>query len=396
MTAEVARHDVIILGAGAAGLMCAMVAGQRGRRVLLLERAEKPGKKILISGGGRCNFTNLHTSPRQFLSANPDFCISALKRYTQHDFVRLVERHEIPYSEKKLGQLFCDTSARDIVDMLLTEAAAAQVELRLGCEVTTVTREADGFAVESSAGTFLCESLVVATGGLSIPKMGASDFGYRIAHQFGLGIVRTRPALVPFVFTAEQQAALVDLAGVALDARVRCGGGRFDEAILFTHRGISGPAILQISSYWTEGDSVAIDLFPGTDPLANLKDRKQSRPRAELKNVLAEWLPARFAERATMLWQPSKPMAELKDRDLARLAMQLKDWRIEPAGTEGYRTAEVTLGGVDTTQLSSRTMAANAVPGLFFIGEVVDVTGHLGGFNFQWAWSSGHAAGQAV
>ncbi|QQP87673.1 NAD(P)/FAD-dependent oxidoreductase [Skermanella sp. TT6] len=390
---QATRFDAIVIGAGAAGLMCAMSAGRRGRSVLLIDHAEKAGKKILISGGGRCNFTNLHTAPDRFVSANRHFAISALKRYTQHDFIALVRRHGIAYHEKKLGQLFCDDSARDIVGMLLRECDEAGVRLALETPVTRIAR--DGlFRVETSRGPFESESLVIATGGLSIPKMGATGFGYRIAEQFGLKVLPTRAGLVPFTFAEADPRNFKDLAGVSCEASVRCGGTAFDEAILFTHRGISGPAILQISSYWRDGDTVEIDMLPGLDAAEHLKRLAAERPKAEVKTVLSEVLPRRLAHRVTPAGLDGRPAGQVREREWSGLAEDLRHWRITPAGTEGYRTAEVTLGGVDTSELSSKTLEARRVPGLFFIGEVVDVTGWLGGYNFQWAWSSGYCAGQ--
>jgi len=396
------HYDIIIAGAGAAGLFCAIFAGRRGRRVLVLDHADKAGKKILISGGGRCNFTNRDCRPDRFLSNNPHFAKSALSRYTQHDFLALVERHGIPWHEKKLGQLFCDRSAQDIVTMLLAEAGDAGATLRLGCTLHGVERAAPaGFVLTTSQGRFSADSLVLATGGLSIPKMGATGFALDVARQFGLPIVQPRPALVPFTFTPDDLARTKDLTGIALDGTVSCNGARFREALLITHRGLSGPSILQISSYWRDGQGIVVDLSPDLDLTATLKDLKRRRPRAELKTVLAEILPRRFAERlfdSDMIQglPASRPLADMKDADLARTADALHRWTVQPAGTEGYRTAEVMLGGVDTAALSSKTLEARTVPGLFVIGEAVDVTGWLGGYNFQWAWSSGHAAGQAA
>ena len=388
------EHDVIVLGAGAAGLMCALTAGRRGRRVLVIDHASQAGAKILISGGGRCNFTNTGTTPDQFLSDNPKFCRSALGRYTPADFVALVRRHGIPFHEKKLGQLFCDGSARAIVGMLLEECTAAGVDLRLGTHVTAIGKPG-AFRVDTDHGAFSAPSLVLATGGLSIPKMGATGFAYDAARRFGLRVTETRPALVPLTF----QGALLDmmqpLRGVALDSEVALGPGggrhRFREATLFTHRGLSGPAILQISSCWDHGP-IVLDLLPGQDAAAFLLERKRSRPRAELRTVLAEILPARLAQALA----PPGRLADLPDRVLRSLAERIAAWRIVPSGSEGYAKAEVTRGGIDTRDLSSRTMAANDVPGLFAIGEAVDVTGWLGGYNFQWAWASGFCAGEAA
>jgi predicted Rossmann fold flavoprotein len=389
-------HDVIILGAGAAGLMCASVAGQRGRRVLLLEQARHPGEKIRISGGGRCNFTNLHASPANFLSDNPRFCRSALSGYTQHDFIALVERYGIAWHEKTRGQLFCDGSSRQIIDMLLEECRQAHVQLRLGMRISAVSKSENGFAVVTDQGEFRSRSLVIATGGPSIPKMGSSGFGYRIAEQFGLAIVPPRPALVPLTFDTALLSQFKDLSGVSVDAVVSCGKTGFDEALLFTHRGLSGPAILQISSYWREGGDLVIDLAPGTDVLAGLKRLRGDHPRQEMATVLADLVPKRLARIiADAIGGPAR-IADFSDMHLANAAAAVKQWRVRPQGTEGYRTAEVTLGGVDTSDLSSKTFESRSVPGLYFIGEVVDVTGHLGGFNFQWAWSSGYAAGQHV
>jgi predicted Rossmann fold flavoprotein len=389
-------YDAIILGAGGAGLFCAMVAGKRGRRVLVLDHAKKPGEKIRISGGGRCNFTNLHANPANFLSDNPRFCISALKRYTQHDFIALVERHGIAWHEKTLGQLFCDGSSQQIIDMLLAECTEGGVRIQLQTEVMHVTRAGGGFAVETSAGRFEAPSLVIATGGKSIPKMGATGFAYDVARQFGLSIVPPRPALVPFTFAPDLLAATAGLAGVAVDAVVSHGKTRFAEALLFTHRGISGPAILQISSYWREGDEIEINMAPGRDMLAELKAWRAETPRQEIITALARVLPKRLAENIAARAGVEGRLADISDKRLASVAALVNRWRVRPQGTEGFRTAEVTAGGVDTHCLSSQTMEARDVSGLYFIGEAVDVTGHLGGFNFQWAWSSGFAAGSAI
>jgi len=394
MTGPSNFYDVIILGAGAAGLMCAGVAGQRGRSVLVLEQARHPGEKIRISGGGRCNFTNLHTSPANFLSDNPRFCHSALSGYTPRDFIALVESYGIAWHEKTRGQLFCDGSSRQIIDMLLEECRKGRVQLRLGTKISAVSKAEDGFVVVTDQGEFRGRSLVVATGGPSIPKMGASGFGYKIAEQFGLKIVPPRAGLVPLTFDAALLAQFGDLSGVSVDAVVSCGKASFDEALLFTHRGLSGPVILQISSYWREGQDIVIDLAPGTDVLAALKKLRGDHPRQEMATALAEFLPKRLARTiADMIGGPER-LADFSDLLLAKVAAAVKQWRVRPNGTEGYRTAEVTLGGVDTSGLSSKTFEARSVPGLYFIGEVVDVTGHLGGFNFQWAWSSGVAAGR--
>jgi predicted Rossmann fold flavoprotein len=389
------RFDVIVLGAGAAGMYCAMRAGQRGRRVLLLDHADEPGKKILISGGGRCNFTNLHCAPDRFLSRNPHFARSALARHTQHDFLELVAKHRIAFHEKTLGQLFCDGSARQIVAMLGAECGAAGVELRLNHRVTEVSRDT-GFAVTTDRGAFAAESLVLATGGLSIPKMGATGLSLDIARRFGMPVVETRPALVPLTFGAGLLDLMRPLAGVAAECVARVGKTAFREAMLFTHRGLSGPAILQASSYWREGAAVTLDLLPERDATALLLAAKRARPRAEARTVLGEWLPQRLAQALAALHLPPRPIGEVADGELRKLGALLKGWTLEPLGTEGYAKAEVMLGGVDTAALSSRTMMAKDVPGLFVVGEAVDVTGWLGGYNFQWAWSSGWAAGEVA
>ena len=388
--------DVIILGAGAAGLMCAAVAGQRGRSVIVLEHARVPAEKIRISGGGRCNFTNIHTSPANFISDNPRFCVSALKSYTQQDFIALVEKHRIAYHEKTRGQLFCDGSAQQIIDMLLGECRAARAQLRLGVKISDVAKTDSGFSITTDAGVFVSKSLVIATGGPSIPKIGGSGFGYRIAQQFGMEVIPPRAALVPLTFDAQMLAQFKPLSGVAVEAEVSCGKARFDEALLFTHRGLSGPAILQISSYWQQGGDIAVDLAPSLDLLQMLKDARRERPRQELATVLADVLPKRLAQLVAERVNGPARLADFSDKALQAAVVAVRDWRITPAGTEGYRTAEVTLGGVDTSGLSSRSFESSSVKGLYFIGEVVDVTGHLGGFNFQWAWSSGVAAGRCV
>jgi hypothetical protein len=391
----VERFDAIVIGAGAAGLMAAITAGQRGRRVLLLDHAAEPGRKILISGGGRCNFTNLETAPSRFLSQNPHFCRAALARYTQADFVALVTRHRIPFHEKTLGQLFCDGSARAILAMLLAEAAAAHVDLRLAHRVAEVTRT-DGFRVATDRGDFTAPALVLATGGLSIPKLGATGFAHDLARRFGLPVVAPRPGLVPLAFDGEELALMRPLAGVALPVVAAAGGVRFPEAMLFTHRGLSGPAILQASSYWQPGQAIALDLLPGQDAAALLLAAKQARPRAEPRTALAELLPQRLAAALAEKHLPPRIMAEQPDRGLRALAERLARWRPVPSGSEGYAKAEVTAGGVDTDALSQRDLSAKAVPGLFVVGEAVDVTGWLGGYNFQWAWSSGFVAGSAL
>ncbi len=390
------HYDVVILGGGAAGLMCAIEAGKRGRRVLVIERSENVGKKILISGGGRCNFTNLHVAPENFISANPHFCKSALARYTQWDFIAMVERHGVGYHEKELGQLFCDQSAKLIVKILLDDVRAAGVRVDTGRVITAVAHGADGFELQSNHGVVRANSLVVATGGLSVPRMGATGFGYELAKQFGLSIEPTRAGLVPLTFDADDMVRYGGLSGVSVQVAVECRRLSFANAMLFTHRGISGPAILQISSYWKPGDELLVNFLPLTDPPRWLTDRLSSRPESELKTVLGEFLPRRLAQRLCEIQLGSRPLRQYSQRELRSICEQLQSWRICPGGTEGYRTAEVTTGGVSTDELSSTTMAAKKVPGLYFIGEVVDVTGHLGGFNFQWAWSSGWAAGQVV
>jgi predicted Rossmann fold flavoprotein len=390
------RYDVIILGAGAAGLMCAGFAGQRGRSVLVLEQSRHPAEKIRISGGGRCNFTNLHAGPANFLSDNPQFCRSALSSYTQRDFVTLVERYGIAYHEKTRGQLFCDSSSQQIIDMLLMECRNANAQLRLGTRISVIAKDESGFAVTTDQGEYRCRSLVVATGGPSIPKMGSSGFGYKVAEQFGLKIVPPRAALVPLTFDAALLAKFKDLSGVAVDAVVGCGKTRFDEALLFTHRGLSGPAILQISSYWREGRDIVVDMAPQIDVLDRLKQLRRDHPRQEMATALADFVPKRLARTIADAAGGPERIADFSDKLLTGVASAVKQWHVRPNGTEGYRTAEVTLGGVDTSELSSKTFEARSVPGLHFIGEVVDVTGHLGGFNFQWAWSSGAAAGRCV
>jgi predicted Rossmann fold flavoprotein len=390
------RYDVVIIGAGAAGLMCAIEAGKRGRRVLVIERSGQIGKKILISGGGRCNFTNLHVTAENFLSANRHFCKSALARYTPSDFIAMVERHGIAYHEKERGQLFCDLSAKLIVTMLADECRRAGVRMDVHNQVTVVERAGEGFIIDTGGGPIHAASLVIASGGLSIPKMGATNFGYELAKRFGHSIVPTYPALVPFVFSAEDLARYQDLAGIGLPVEASCDGQSFSAPMLFTHRGISGPAMLQISSYWRHGEELRVNLLPSIDGAEWLLDRQQTRPAAELKNVLGERFPKRLAQRLSEIRFDSRPLRQYRAAELRQVAAQLQGWVFYPVGTEGYRTAEVTAGGVNTDELSSTTMESKMIPGLYIIGEVVDVTGHLGGFNFQWAWASGHAAGQAV
>ena len=390
------QFDVVVAGAGAAGMMCAIEAGKRGRRVLVIDHAKAAGEKIRISGGGRCNFTNQRTQPQAFLSQNPHFCISALKRYGPAAFIALVDRHGIAWHEKTLGQLFCDGSARQIVDMLLGEMRAAGVVLRLSTSLDDVARTADGFGLKAGGSRIACDALVIATGGKSIPKMGATGFGYGVAERFGVRVTPTRPALVPLTFEVGLLQRLETLAGVSADVRVACGKTRFEEAMLFTHRGLSGPAILQISSYWREGDEIVIDLAPGQDVFETLRRARTERPRQAVATVLADRLPKRLAQTMATLEGAEGNIADASDKTLRRLATAVNAWRVKPVGSEGYRTAEVTLGGVDTVDLDSRTMAAKGAPGLYFIGEVVDVTGWLGGYNFQWAWSSGWCAGTSI
>ena len=395
MTTAMESFDVVIVGAGAAGLMCAMTAGQRGRRVLLLEHNDQPGAKILISGGGRCNFTNLEIAPERFLSANPHFCKSALSRYTQHDFIALVERHRIRYHEKTLGQLFCDGSAREILAMILAECAAAGVDLRTGHRVTEITR-ADRFRIETDKAGFIAPALVLASGGLSIPKMGATGFAYEMARRFDLAVIEPRPGLAPLKVGGETLELCRTLAGVSIDAVASCGRESFRESILFTHRGLSGPAILQISSYWRDGDTLSLNLAPSIDIESFLADRKRTRPKAELKTILAEVIPTRLAHALASTAASNLAIANIPDRSLLELADRLRRWQFKPTGSEGWAKAEVTVGGIDTAALSSKTMEARGVAGLYAIGEAVDVTGWLGGYNFQWAWSSGWCAGNAV
>ncbi len=389
--------DILVIGAGAAGLMCAAEAGKRGRRVIVIDHARKPAEKIRISGGGRCNFTNLHASPEYYLSQNPRYCVSALARYTAQDFVALVEQYRIAYHEKSQGQLFCDGSSQQIISMLLEECRRAKAEIRLQTTVEQVSKPDARFRVMTNAGEVICESLVVASGGLSIPKMGASGLGYSIARQFGLKLVPTLPALVPFTLTEAQLQPWQGLSGVSLEAEVQCGRQRFRGGVLFTHRGFSGPAMLQISSYWQPAQPLCVNFAPGQDVTALLKEAKAANPRQEAATLLSTSLPKRLAQRLAEQRLPEGDglrLADLPDRQLEQLGYAVHAWQIVPHGTEGYRTAEVTLGGVDTTELSSKTMESRKTPGLYFIGEVVDVTGHLGGFNFQWAWASGYVAGQ--
>lgn len=398
--------DVMVLGAGAAGLFVAIEAARRGRSVLVVDHAAAAGEKIRISGGGRCNFTNLQISADRFISRNSRFAVSALKRFSQWDFIARMDAAGISWHEKTLGQLFCDGSARQVVQMLLADLANAGGELWLGCEVSVPRREAAGFTVDTGRGAVQAASVVVATGGKSIPKMGATGFGYQVAERFGLPIVETRPGLVPLTFAVQELDWMAPLAGVALPARVTAGnalGGKgtagrraFDESVLFTHRGLSGPAILQASSYWHEGESITLDLLPGRDIAAELKAAKRDNGRQALRTALTALLPERLARHIESAAGISQPLAELGQATLAKVADAIQNWSLVPVGSEGYRTAEVTVGGVDTDALDGRSMMARSVPGLFFVGEVVDVTGWLGGYNFQWAWSSGWVAGQVA
>jgi predicted Rossmann fold flavoprotein len=389
-------YDVIIIGAGAAGMMCAAEAGKRGRKVWLIDHATKIAEKIRISGGGRCNFTNLFTSPKKFLSENEHFCKSALSQYTQADFIALMQKHNIAFHEKKLGQLFCDHSATQVIDMLLTECRSAGVVMEMETKVFEVQATDDGYIIKTNRGDQFCQSLVVATGGLSIPKIGATKFGYEIAKQFGLKVIPTRPGLVPLTF----QSALLDrckeLSGLSVEAEISCGDISFAEGMLFTHRGLSGPSILQISSYWQEGQDIVINLAPEINVLAFLKEKKKNQPRQDIQTAISEIIPKRLAISICDAEMINGRIADLPDKSLQIMARAINEWRIKPSGTEGYRAAEVTLGGVSVDELSSKTMEVKKQSGLYFIGEVIDVTGHLGGFNFQWAWSSGYVAGQHV
>lgn len=387
------KKDVIIVGAGASGLMCAIEAGKRGRSVLVLDHVEKIGKKIRVSGGGRCNFTNIDIRSDYYISNNPHFCKSALARFTPNDFIRLIEKHGIRYYEKEEGQLFCKESSGEIVSMLQRECSKAGVEIRLHCKIEDVEKY-DIFTLRTTHGDFESDSLVVATGGISYPQIGASDIGYRIAKQFGVRVTSVRPALVPFTFSPEDRKLAAELSGVSFPAAVSCGSKVFRGDVLFTHKGLSGPAILQISSYWNPGDVININLLPDTDAYELFMARRQGR--MEMHNLLSEFLPRRFAHKWCEMYIQSKPLNQYSDKELKVIAQQIHNWTVKPAGTEGYKTAEVTLGGIDTDELSSKTMEAKKASGLYFIGEVVDVTGQLGGYNLQWAWASGFAAGQYV
>jgi len=393
---SIQKYDVIIIGAGAAGLMSAIEAGKRGRKVLLLDHSRKIGEKIRISGGGRCNFTNTNTHPSKFISKNPNFVISALNQYTQNDFIDLIKKHNIEFHEKKLGQLFCDGSAQQIIDMLLSECEMAKVVLRKGMVVENIDKQGDQYFIDANSEKYSCESLVIATGGLSVPKIGASKFGYEIAKKFNLNVIETLPALVPLTFNEKILMMCRELSGLSLAAIVSFNKTIFEEGMLFTHRGLSGPSILQISSYWKLGSNIKINLSPDLDIHKFLEDRKKSNPKQEINTVIAEILPKRLAHMICKENNVSGNISELPNKILKELSEAINAWVIKPIGSEGYRTAEVTLGGIDTNEISSKTMMSIKNPGLFFIGEVVDVTGHLGGYNFQWAWSSGYVAGQYV
>ena len=391
------KTDVIIIGAGAAGLMCAIEAGKRGRQVIVLEHANKVGKKILMSGGGRCNFTNLHIQPADYISHNRHFCKSALSRYTQWDFIELVKRHRIPFHEKTLGQLFCDNKSKDILEMLLVECERVGVVIHVETTIEKITTSAnDQYELKTTRGNFACQSLVIAAGGLSIPTMGASPFGYKVAEQFGINIWPTRAGLVPLTLHTEEKEKLAVLSGVSVASIVSNARQSFRENILFTHRGLSGPAILQISSYWQAGEKIGINMLPEIDVLELLKFERQQQPTKQLNTILSVYLPKRVVETLFAADIADMKLATLSNHHLADIAKQINAWQVLPNGTEGYRTAEVTIGGIDCDEISSKTMQANNFPGLYFIGEVLDVTGWLGGYNFQWAWSSGWAAGQVV
>ena len=388
------KFNVIVVGAGAAGMMSAIEAGKRGRKVLLIDHAKKIGEKIRISGGGRCNFTNIHTHPSKFISNNPKFVISALKQYTQNNFIDLIKKHNIKFHEKKLGQLFCDESAQQIIDMLLLECEMANVVLKKGTTIDNIDKQDDKYFIIVGNDKYFCESLIIATGGLSIPKIGASKFGYDIAEKFNLKVIETLPALVPLTFSEKILAICKELTGLSVEAVVSFKKTFFEEGMLFTHRGLSGPSILQISSYWKLGDDIKVNLSPKLDVDKFLNDRKISNPKHDINNVVSEILPKRLAHIICNENNVNGNICELSNKVLTNLSNSINAWAINPIGTEGYRTAEVTLGGIDTEEISSKTMMSNKHPGLFFIGEVVDVTGHLGGYNFQWAWSSGYVAGQ--
>jgi len=388
------KYDVIIIGAGAAGMMSAIEAGKRGRKVLLVEHFKKIGEKIRISGGGRCNFTNINTDPSKFISNNPKFVISALSQYTQKDFINLIKKHNIKFHEKKLGQLFCDESAQQVINMLLTECQLANVTVKNETIITDVGKLDDQYYIDVNSDKYFSESLIIATGGLSIPKTGASDFGYEIAKKFNLKIVETLPALVPLTFNEKILTICKELSGLSLDAIVSFNKNFFEEGMLFTHRGLSGPSILQISSYWKLGEDIKINLSPKLDIFRYLENEKKSNPKKDINNIISEILPKRLAHIICKKNNIKGNISELSNKLLKQLSNSINAWIVSPTGSEGYRTAEVTIGGIDTTEISSKSMMALKYPGLFFIGEVVDVTGHLGGYNFQWAWSSGFVAGQ--
>jgi predicted Rossmann fold flavoprotein len=388
--------DVIIIGAGAAGLMCAIEAGKRQRTVMVLDHSNKVGKKILMSGGGRCNFTNYHVTPNQYLSHNPHFCKSALSRYTQWDFIDLVKKHRIPFHEKTLGQLFCDNKSKDIVELLLKECESANVSIHLNTEIEQIIKKEKGFQINCTRGKFNCQSVVIASGGLSIPTMGASPFAYKVAEQFGIKVWPTRAGLVPFTFDVTEKESFGTLSGIGVDSIAKNKGVQFREHVLFTHRGLSGPAILQLSSYWHPGETICINFLPEKNLLESLKSARKSTPHKQLNTLLSLDLPKRMVEVFIPTVMAEKKISELSNQDLEKIAELFHAWQVKPNGTEGYRTAEVTLGGVDCNAFSSKTMEAEHTPGLYFIGEALDVTGWLGGFNFQWAWSSGWAAGQSV
>ena len=395
--AAITKTDVIVLGAGAAGMMCAIEAGRRGRSVTVIDHAKAPGEKIRISGGGRCNFTNMHCTPANFISNNKHFAISALKSFTQLDFIDRVKTRGIAYHEKTLGQLFCDSSAREIIAMLTDDMREAGARLELATEILEVRRLEDGFEIQTNAGTWQSQSLVIATGGKSIPKMGATGLGYDLAKQFGHSVTETRAGLVPFTWASNMHDSWGSMSGVSLDVHASCNGTAFDEAMLFTHRGLSGPAMLQVSSYWREGDTVMIDLAPGIDLATHVKTERTTRPKVSIWTVLSEVLPKRLAQHLNAEAGAASPrLADLSNAAIDEIVADIRNFRVVPGGTEGYRTAEVTLGGVDTGEINQKTMESRLVPGLHFIGEVMDVTGHLGGHNFQWAWSSGAAAGRSV
>ena len=397
--AKKAGIDCIVIGGGAAGLFCALTAGERGRKVLVLDSSNKVGKKILMSGGGRCNFTNLHIDPENYISSNPHFVKSALSSYTQWDFIALVEKHGIAYHEKTLGQLFCDKSSKQILEMLLTECEEVGVEILTHCQITSVEQLSDGYSLQTSLGEFACHSLVVATGGLSIPTMGATGFGYELAEQFGLDVLDRSAALVPFTFSDQWKSLCERLAGLSTDVVMAASGQSFREGLLFTHRGLSGPVSLQVSSYWSPGQPITINLMPDCDASEYLLDAKGHHGKSLVRTVLTQLLPKTLVnELEALLWSSyqTMPLAEIPDAVLRKIGSSLSAWTLKPSGTEGYRTAEVTLRGVDTRHISSKTMECSEHTGLYFIGEVVDVTGHLGGYNFQWAWSSGYAAGSVV